>query len=147
MTYLAEQIVMLVRRAEKAEAEVAGCKEVIADMHRLTRELDVALHGEEGAARQASLCDLITPARNLRAEVERLRAVIAPFAKLGRGIPDNWPDYCPLRIDSGPNRDGRMYEWISYHGVGDDGKTLDCDALLPTIGEWQAAAEAAGENP
>ena len=36
------------------------------DKRRLTRELDVAICGKEGAAEQASLCDLIEPARNLR---------------------------------------------------------------------------------
>ena len=53
--------------------ELTGCKftylliqrivdqeEVIADMRRLTRELDVALNGEEGAAPQASLCDIVS---------------------------------------------------------------------------------------
>lgn len=39
-----------------------------ADRRRLLRELDVALNGEAGAAKQASLCDLV-------AQVERQRAV------------------------------------------------------------------------
>ena len=41
-------------------------QEVIDDSHRLTRELDVAMHGEVNAAKQASLCDLIAPAEQLR---------------------------------------------------------------------------------
>ncbi|MBG7009594.1 hypothetical protein I5G20_30120, partial [Pseudomonas aeruginosa] len=32
-------------------------EEVLADHRRLVRELDVLLNGEEGAAKQASLCD------------------------------------------------------------------------------------------
>lgn len=56
--------------------KIADLNEVLADKRRLTRELDVAMHGEEGAAKQASLCDLIEPARRLRAEVERLRKEI-----------------------------------------------------------------------
>src|SRR5882672_3668203 len=36
------------------------------DKRRLARELDVAMHGEEGAVKQASLCDLIEPARDIR---------------------------------------------------------------------------------
>lgn len=44
------------------------------DMRRLTRKLDVALHGEDGAAQQASLCDLIGPASDLRAERDALQA-------------------------------------------------------------------------
>lgn len=76
-------------------------------------------------------------------EIERLRAALLPFAALTHGIPENWPAQCPLRIDSGPDRDGRLYEWIAYHGVGDDGLPLDGSTLLPTVGEWREAAEAA----
>jgi len=47
-------------------------EEVLADKRRLTRELDVAMHGEEGAAKQANLCDLIEPARKLRGGVESM---------------------------------------------------------------------------
>ncbi len=52
---------------------LAGHEEVLTDHRRLVRELDVAMHGQEGAALQASLCDLIGPARRLREENERLR--------------------------------------------------------------------------
>lgn len=51
-------------------ATVADYEEVLADHRRLVRELDVALHGEAGAAKQASLCDLIEPARQLRRKCE-----------------------------------------------------------------------------
>lgn len=45
---------------EKAEALTsADYEEVLADHRRLVRELDVALNGEEGAAKQASLCDIV----------------------------------------------------------------------------------------
>ena len=45
--------------AEKARAEVeADYEEWANDVRRLTRELDVELHGE-GAAEQASLCDIV----------------------------------------------------------------------------------------
>jgi hypothetical protein len=50
-------------------AERDELKEVLDDKRRLTRELDVAMHGEEGAAKQASLCDLIRPAGRLRADL------------------------------------------------------------------------------
>ena len=72
------------------------------------------------------------------AEIERLQAALKPFAKLGSRIPDNWPDECPLRVDSGPDQHGDWYEWLSYHGVNDTGY------LLPTIGEWREAASASG---
>lgn len=48
-------------------------EQVLADQRRLTRELDVAMHGEEDAAPQASLCDLISLAADMRAELLELR--------------------------------------------------------------------------
>jgi hypothetical protein len=53
-------------------AQVRDLEEVLVDKRRLTRDLDVALHGEDGAAQQASLCDLIEPAKELRAQVRAL---------------------------------------------------------------------------
>ena len=53
------------RTNQLAEAN-ATIKEQSAEKNRLAREIDVALCGEEGAAEQASLCDLIGPARDLR---------------------------------------------------------------------------------
>jgi hypothetical protein len=76
--------------------------------------------------------------KRLREQLERLHKAVEPFRALARTIPDNWPAQCPLRIDSGPDRKGRQYEWIAYHGVGNDGKNTDCDSLLPTIGEWRS---------
>lgn len=38
---------------------VADYEEVLADHRRLVRELDVLLNGEHGAAKQASLCDIV----------------------------------------------------------------------------------------
>jgi len=52
---------------------IEDLNEVLEDKRRLTRELDVAMHGEEGAAKQASLCDLVLRAEDLRAELESLR--------------------------------------------------------------------------
>jgi hypothetical protein len=54
----------LIEHAQQLESETIALNEV------LTRELDVAMHGERGAARQASLCDLIEPAKRLRAKLE-----------------------------------------------------------------------------
>lgn len=47
-------------------------KEVLEDKRRLAREIDVALNGEDGAAEQASLCDLVGAASKLRARVHEL---------------------------------------------------------------------------
>lgn len=43
----------------RLQSENESLKEVIADHHRLVKELDVALNGEDGAAKQASLCDIV----------------------------------------------------------------------------------------
>ena len=53
-------------KLDEQEALIADYEEVLADKRRLTRELDVAMHGEAEAAEQASLCDLIEPAKRLR---------------------------------------------------------------------------------
>ncbi len=114
---------------------------------RITRFIEDTQSGHNG---DGDAIDLITIIREAfaeqRAELERLRAVIKPFAVVANGIPDNWPGKCRLRIDSGPSipsRCSRRYEWVAYHGVGDDGMP-DCDGLLPTIAEWHKAAEAVG---
>ena len=44
---------------ERLRDLVAAHEEVHEDHKRLVRELDVALNGEEGAAPQASLCDIV----------------------------------------------------------------------------------------
>lgn len=54
---------------------IADYEEVLADKRRLTRLLDIALCGEENAAKQASLCDLIPIAKKLREDRDELLAV------------------------------------------------------------------------
>lgn len=46
-----------------------------ADINRLVRELDVALNGEDGAAKQASLCDVV--AQVSKVAREQCRPVLA----------------------------------------------------------------------
>ena len=53
-------------------ATKADYEEVLAGHRKLVRDLDVAMHGEEGAAKQASLCDLIGPARKMREQIDDL---------------------------------------------------------------------------
>lgn len=53
------------------------------DVKRLTREIDVALHGEEGAAKQASLCDLVGPAEYIRQHVKKLEESNALLSSAG----------------------------------------------------------------
>jgi hypothetical protein len=47
------------------------------DKKRLCRDIDEILCGKEGMAKQASLCDLVGPIRDLKVEVATLRAQLA----------------------------------------------------------------------
>ena len=58
------------------ELTIADYEKILADKRRLTRELDIALHGA-GAAKQASLCDLIDPAKKAGRVVRAAKAIIA----------------------------------------------------------------------
>ena len=44
----------------EAEARVKELEAVVTDYRRLTREMDMLLNGESGAAPQASLCDIVS---------------------------------------------------------------------------------------
>jgi hypothetical protein len=56
------------------QAQLKSYQEAYGDKQRLARAIDVAMHGEEDAAPQASLCDLVGPARDLRLKVASLQA-------------------------------------------------------------------------
>ena len=45
--------------------------ETMVDHRRLVRELDVALNGEAGAAKQASLCDIVAQVKDQRWKLVR----------------------------------------------------------------------------
>ncbi len=47
------------RYGQPAQPATSDYEEVLADHRRLVRKLDVLLNGEEGAAKQASLCDIV----------------------------------------------------------------------------------------
>lgn len=70
------EIETLRAEVERLTALGSDYEEVLADKRRLTRELDVAMHGEDGAAKQASMCDLIEPAKNLRTRAEKAEAAL-----------------------------------------------------------------------
>ena len=73
--------------------------------------------------------------RKLCDEIDRLRAALAPFADVAKGIPANWPADARLREDAdccGIERRFHLAYWPATCGSG-----------LPTIGEWRAAANAA----
>ena len=46
-------------------------EEVLAEHRQLVRRLDIALNGEKGAARQASLCDIIGQVEEARENIEK----------------------------------------------------------------------------
>jgi len=58
---------------EELQAELADYKEVNEDKKRLAREIDIIISGESGAAKQASLCDLVAPIQKIVAELEKYR--------------------------------------------------------------------------
>jgi hypothetical protein len=77
-----------------SELTVADYEEVLADHKRLVRELDVLLNGE-GAAKQASLCDLVGQVRReveagvlCRLVVDEWRGPCCGLADLGIHEPD-----------------------------------------------------------
>lgn len=51
---------------EDAKEEIVALREVLDDHQKLVRELDVALNGEDGAAKQASLCDIVSQVKDHR---------------------------------------------------------------------------------
>lgn len=69
---------------EELEQQVENHENCAADVRRLTRELDVALSGEDGAAKQASLCDLIHPAERLRRELSERLSQLALLTQMLR---------------------------------------------------------------
>lgn len=70
------ELTRLTEKVAQLEAELQGYKEAHASKCQLTRELDVILNGD-GAAKQASLCDIVGQAANgglpMQKECERLR--------------------------------------------------------------------------
>jgi ATP:corrinoid adenosyltransferase len=61
------------RRYATASAS-ADYEEVLADHRRLVRELDVLLNGEAGAAKQASLCDLVAQVARMKRTTDEGRS-------------------------------------------------------------------------
>jgi hypothetical protein len=55
---------------------IADYEEAMADHRRLVRELDVLWNGEEGAAKQASLCDLVGQIANELPKLRRAASAI-----------------------------------------------------------------------
>ncbi|MPS30540.1 MAG: hypothetical protein E2576_14510 [Alcaligenaceae bacterium] len=71
--------------ASSNQATIADYEEVLADHRRLVRQLDVALNGEDGAAKQASLCDIVGQVVS-----EGIKANDAPDAARWRAYRSQW---------------------------------------------------------
>lgn len=85
--------------ARRGVAADKNLNEMYAERCRLAREIDVAMHGEKDAAKQASLCDLVPSARWLRERAEQLESELAAL-KVGRDsmqakIDALMMEYCP----------------------------------------------------
>lgn len=80
---------------ERLERELADYEEAMKDKRRLTREIDVALHGEQDAAEQASLCDLIPLAALARSRAEEAEAQVAAMRGALSFIRNNWAGHSP----------------------------------------------------
>ena len=66
MIELAQHCKQLRDENTRLAQQVKDLEEVLADKRRLTREIDVALNGEHGAAKQASLCDILSQLKALK---------------------------------------------------------------------------------
>jgi len=58
----------LLKQLEESQLFVKDLKDVISDHQRLVRELDVIWNGEDGAAPQASLCDMVAQIKKEKPE-------------------------------------------------------------------------------
>lgn len=68
-----------------SSARTADYEAVLADHRRLVRELDVALSGEADAAKQASLCDLIAQAKQLRTVADQIDTTLCVHGHVDAG--------------------------------------------------------------
>lgn len=126
------------RALAQAQAErIADYEAVLADKRRLAREIDVAMHGEEGAAKQASLCDLVEPARMMR---ERVAALEAEVARLGMKNAEMGLDLEISRVTD--KLYGKLMALLGVDGPDDNPAEIVAD-MHRQMAEAEAAAEAA----
>lgn len=64
--------------------EKAQLVEIIEDKRRLCREIDIIMHGEEGAAKHPSLCDIMASVRDLVKHKAELAGALSSIIDLGR---------------------------------------------------------------
>lgn len=76
----------------------------------------------------------------LRAENAALRAALKPFAAVAGGVPDNWPDQCPLTWHEQPAHDGGLIASVSYMFCG-------TATSAPLLAAYRRAAELLAGSP
>lgn len=102
-----EKNLILTRKLRKAkkkikalkveQAQISDCKQALANHDCLVRELDIALNGERGAAKQASLCDIVAQVKFETQVVGRIHRTVfempgkavAVLNSVGRQLSDN----------------------------------------------------------
>lgn len=100
-----DRIAALLTRYGAAQPATSDYEEVLADHRRLVRELDVLLNGEEGAAKQASLCDIVAQVQRERIKASQPAASVEPVggdvAAWHKYIRESLalPDDAPYRFD------------------------------------------------
>jgi hypothetical protein len=110
MRMLTDDVDSLLARLRTSEARVAELEalaqdyeQVLASKRENIRLIDVAMHGEDGAAKQPSGCDLIEPARWLRERAEKAEAEVARLARINREL---------VRSHNALNLDGARLEGL-----------------------------------
>lgn len=73
-TYKAGAIAMY-HKLQEDQLTIQDYKDALADKDNLTRDIDVILHGD-GAARQASLCDLVGPIQKIASHLSSMTALL-----------------------------------------------------------------------
>lgn len=86
INYWSAEVARFEREARQPAPDVSDYEQVLDDHRRLTRELDVLLNSEEGAAQQASLADLVA---QLRTESKRSQAMTTPKHPIQPIVADN----------------------------------------------------------
>lgn len=93
---------------QESALTVADYEEVLADHRRLVRELDVLLNGDEGAAKQARLCDIVAQVRRGQRlyepvgyfqRIDCMHSLTRTYVQMDNSI-KHYPDVIPLY--SGP---------------------------------------------
>ena len=79
---LSRRVETLEQAVKEKEEQVSALTDVHKDHNRLVRDLDVAINGREGAAKQASLCDIVSQMIEIKADNCRQAEEIAALKRI-----------------------------------------------------------------